>query len=176
MLPPGHVAGGYIAGTIVAFVTKSKTENYKDIQALGVLGGLLPDLDLVIYHSLRNRFNLSSNIEHHTWPTHTFPFYLIQGSLIAALAIVNKRPKLATYAVTLMVGNFTHLIQDMFGSGDGIMIFFPFSKRMFGVRLLDAHGKEWRKRYTKDPIFLVELTLIIIAFIIAIRKVPKKGI
>lgn len=174
MLPPGHAAGGFIAGTIAAFLTKRKSNDYSFYQIIGVAGGLLPDADLVIYHSLRNRFNLSPDIEHHTWLTHKFPFYLIPGTLLTAWAIRNKRPKLARITATLILGACTHLLQDMCGSGDGIQLLFPLSKRMFGFRLLDAHGKEWRRRYVRDPIFLVEATLIITALLIWLFGASRK--
>jgi hypothetical protein len=50
---------------------------------LGTLGGLLPDSDLVIYNTLQQPLALNPDIHHHTWPTHTIPFYLIPGGLMA---------------------------------------------------------------------------------------------
>jgi hypothetical protein len=58
----------------------------------------------------------------------------------------------------------------MFGSGDGIPLLSPVNTRMFGVHLLGVHGKEWRKRYLRDPIFLLELGLILAAFVHLIRN------
>ena len=170
MLPLGHAAGGYIIGTIAATLTKSDSKNREVFQLVGLFGGLLPDLDLVLYHSLRKRFNLPAQIEHHTWFTHTFPFYVVLGSFLAFGATITRQPNWLKLIITMIAGSCIHLVQDMFGSGDGIMMLYPFSKRMFGIRLLNVHGKEWRKRYTSDPIFSLELLLIIIALVTLLKR------
>ncbi len=170
MLPLGHAAGGYLIGTGLAGIMKCNSKERKRIQFLGILGGLLPDLDLIIYHFLRRSFGYKSDIHHHAWPTHTFPFYLILGSLTTASASRTKNTELAQYSIVLTTGACVHLAQDMCGSGDGIQLFFPFSRRMFGIHLLGVHGKEWRRRYVRDPIFLVEGAIIFVAVLTAIKE------
>jgi hypothetical protein len=171
MLPPGHAAGGYITGTLMALAMKSDPDEAKALRLLGTIGGLVPDLDLVVHHFARQLLSLEPDNRHHTWITHMFPFYLIPGGLITAWLKRTKRHQLARYSATLTAGICTHLIQDMCGTGDGIQLLYPFNNRMFGVRLLHVHGKEWQRRYVRDPIFLVEIALCLIALFMSTKWV-----
>ena len=170
MLPLGHAAGGYLTGALLAAITKANQRQSRRLRLLGTLGGLLPDFDLVIYNALRQPLALKSDSHHHTWPTHTIPFYLISGGLLAIWARRTQHIQLAKDATALTASACAHLIQDMFGSGDGIPLLSPVSTRMFGVHLLGVHGKEWRKRYLRDPIFSLEIALILVAFVHLIRN------
>ncbi len=170
MLPLGHAAGGYLVGTGWAEIIKCNLKERKRIQFLGILGGLLPDFDLIIYHFLHRAFGFKSDIHHHAWLTHTFPFYLLLGSLISTGASRTKNTELAHYSTAITAGACMHLAQDMCGSGDGIQLFFPFSRQMFGIRLLGVHGKEWRRRYVRDSIFWVEGAIILVAVLTAIKE------
>jgi membrane-bound metal-dependent hydrolase YbcI (DUF457 family) len=167
MLPFGHAAGGYLIGTLLSVATKSRPKDAKVLRVLGIVGGILPDLDIWAYHALRKPMSLGSDFQHHTWLTHTLPCYLVPGSLIAIWASRTKRTALARYSIVLTASICIHLIQDMVGSGDGIQLFFPFSRRMFGIRLFGVHGKEWRAHYTRDPIFVVEIELVLLALAMA---------
>lgn len=168
MLPFGHAAGGYLTGTILAVITKSK--NAKALRIIGLVSGLLPDVDLLGYSILRKFLPLKESPYHHKWVTHTFPFYLVLGAMFTLLTGITKQTTLRRYVGVVTVSACVHLIQDMFGSGDGIQLFFPFSKRMVGVRLLSAHGREWRRRYVRDPMFLIEIAIVLLGVFVASRN------
>ncbi len=170
MLPFGHAAGGYITGTLIGTAHGDSSKDTIILQVLGITGGLLPDLDLGVYQILRTFLRLRLDSQHHTWLTHTFPFYLVPGSLLIVWANHTKRTRLARYFIVLTASTGLHLAQDMFGSGDGIQLLFPFSKRMYGVCLLGVHGREWRARYVRTPIFFVEIVLVLLALTIAIFR------
>ncbi|MBI5564837.1 MAG: metal-dependent hydrolase [Chloroflexi bacterium] len=170
MLPFGHAAGGYLTGALLAVITKANQRQSRRLRLLGMLGGLLPDFDLVIYSALRQPLALEPDPHHHTWPTHTAPFYLISDGLLAVWARKTQHIQLSKDVAALTASACAHLVQDMFGSGDGIPLLSPVSTRMFGVHLLGVHGKEWRKRYLRDPIFLFELALILASFVHLIRN------
>ena len=169
MLPIGHAAGGYLVGAVLARATQSNSARSRTMRLLGTLGGLLPDLDLVVYNLARKPLGLTSDVRHHTWLTHTLPFYLLPAGLLTAWANRTHRAEIAISITTFTAGACAHLIQDMCGSGDGLQLFFPLSRRMFGIRLLNVHGKEWRRRYLRDPIFLVEVALISMASVHLLR-------
>ena len=170
MLPFGHAAGGYLTGALLAVITKANQRQSRRLRLLGMVGGLSPDFDLVIYSALQQPLALKPDPHHHTWPTHTVPFYLISGGLLAVWARKTQHIQLSKDVTALTAGACAHLLQDMFGSGDGIPLLSPVSTRMFGVHLLGVHGKEWRKRYLRDPIFLLELAVILAAFVHPIRN------
>jgi membrane-bound metal-dependent hydrolase YbcI (DUF457 family) len=169
MLPLGHAAGGYLTGVLLARTTQSGITDSRTLRLFATLGGLLPDIGLVIYQTLRRPLNLKPNSHHHTWITHTFPFYFLSGGLLAILANRVKRIRAQKYITAVTTGACVHLLQDMFGSGDGIQALYPFTPRLLGFRLLGVHGKEWRQRYVHDPIFLLELGLIVAALLHLVR-------
>ncbi|MCI0397769.1 MAG: metal-dependent hydrolase [Chloroflexi bacterium] len=170
MLPFGHAAGGYLAGTLSAWLHQSRPEEIRKLQLAGLAGGLLPDLDLPGRYALSKVLPLPADIRHHTWVTHTFPFYLVPGGLLTLWARRRKKERLARYAATVTAGVCVHLAQDTCGTGDGMQLFFPFSRHMSGFRLLHVHGREWQRRYVRDPIFLVELAFVGLALLVRLRS------
>lgn len=169
MLPLGHAAGGYLTGVLLARTTQRDGTDARALRLFAALGGLLPDMDLVIYRALRKPLNLRPNLHHHMWITHTFPFYFLWGHLLAIMAKRAGRIRTQKYITALTAGACVHLLQDMFGSGDGIAALYPFTPRLLGFRTLGVHGKEWRQRYVGDPIFLLELSLSCAALLHLVR-------
>jgi hypothetical protein len=100
---------------------------------------------------------------------------LISGGLLAMWARKTHHIPLAKDVTVLTASTCAHLVQDMFGSGDGIPLLAPVSTRMFGVHLLGVHGKEWRKRYLRDPIFSLEIVLILVALVHLMGNELYKG-
>lgn len=173
MLPPGHAAGGYLTGVLVAKLFQSDPDESKRLHLLGVFGGLLPDVDLPVHYVLEKVAAVPRDIQHHTWFSHTYPFFLIPGGLLVAWARWRGYKGLARGATVVTAATCTHLSQDLIGTGDGVQVFFPFSRRMVGFRLFGVHGREWSSRYQRDPIFAVELTLVLAALIVFARQFFK---
>jgi hypothetical protein len=173
MLPPGHAAGGYLTGVLLAHLFNSDPEETKHLHLFGVVGGLLPDLDLPAHVLLEKVATVPPDIQHHTWFSHTYPFFLIPGGLLTWWARRRGHHRLAKCATVVTAATFTHLTQDLIGTGDGVQLLYPFSKRMFGIRLFGVHGREWSNRYLRDPIFAVEITLVLVALFIFLRRTVR---
>jgi hypothetical protein len=173
MLPPGHAAGGYLTGVLFAHLFNSDPKETKLLHFLGVAGGLLPDLDLPAHLLLEKVAAVKPDIQHHTWFSHTYPFFLIPGGLLIWWARRSGRHRLAKGAAVVTAATCTHLTQDMIGTGDGVQLLFPFSKRMFGFRLFGVHGREWSRRYRRDPIFAVEITFVLVALLVFLYRLGK---
>lgn len=173
MLPPGHAAGGYLTGVLLARLFHSDPDETKRLHLLGMIGGLLPDLDLPAHTLLEKIAAVPPNIQHHTWFTHTYPFFLIPGGLLTWWARHTGRRQLAKSAAVVTAATFTHLTQDMIGTGDGVQLLYPFSKRMFGFHLFGVHGREWSRRYRRDPIFAVEIAFVLAALLVFLRRTAK---
>lgn len=173
MLPPGHAAGGYLTGVLLAHLFNSNPTETKLLHFLGVAGGLLPDLDLPAHLLLEKAAAVPPDIQHHTWFSHTYPFFLLPGGLLMWWAKRSGRHRLARGAAVVTAATVTHLTQDLIGTGDGVQLLFPFSKRMFGFRLFGVHGREWSSRYRRDPIFAVEITFVLVALLVFLRRAVK---
>ncbi|MFX1286574.1 MAG: metal-dependent hydrolase [Promethearchaeota archaeon] len=135
MLASGHLFFAVFLGTILMSITGAVS-----IEGLIVvmISGVLPDLDGVL-HFLRGK-KYDNTFRHHTWPTHTFFLYFLGFLVIFLLGF-------PLFSLLFLIGTFSHLGEDMIGSGDGIAVFWPFSKKMFGIHLLNAHGREWMEKY-----------------------------
>ncbi|MFX0126011.1 MAG: metal-dependent hydrolase [Candidatus Hodarchaeota archaeon] len=135
MLASGHLFIAVILGTALMYIT-----GIVSIEGLIVvmISGILPDLDGLLHFIQGKKYD--DTFRHHTWPTHTFFLYFIVFLIIFLLGF-------PLFSLLFLIGTFSHLLEDMVGSGDGINIFWPFSKKMFGIHLLNAHGSEWLEKY-----------------------------
>jgi len=155
----GHAAGGYLISRLATkSMELSKSERNK-LLILGTIAGTLPDWDYFWYVYQKGELAYSSDFRHHTWVTHTFPFHWVIAGAVYLIGVFRKDKKLKNSAVVLAASTTTHLVQDMIGTGDGIMLYYPFSKQMTGIGLLNVHGDEWERLYTKSPYYLIELAI-----------------
>ena len=172
----GHLAGGWlITRSILKKKTFTKSERRR-LLIIGSVAGVLPDLDYLLYAYNKKGFVYKNDFRHHTWITHTFPFYWVIASFIFLGGILFKRNELKDIARVFAAGASIHLLQDAVGSGDGIMFLFPFSKRMSGLALIGLHGDEWEAKYVKSPIFLLELSIRILGLVTFLSDLRKRRI
>ena len=172
----GHLAGGWlITRTIVNSMACSKSQRRK-LLVFGSIAGTLPDWDYLFYAIKKGGIAYSNDFRHHTWITHTFPFYWSIASLIYLLGVIQKNKTTKDSAVVLAASTSIHLLQDAIGSGDGIMFFYPVSKKMNGVALIGLHGNEWEAKYVSSPIFRLELFLRILGILTFVYDLIKRRI
>jgi len=158
----GHAAGGWLATRLfLKHLSPADRSESNNLLILGLIGGVLPDLDYLIYVLKKGRITYESDFRHHTWVTHTIPFYSIAALLLYILGVVNKNLNLKKAAKVLSISTTTHLLQDTLGSGDGIMLFYPVTKKMYGIGLSGLHGEEWNDHYTKTPFYRLEMFIVI---------------
>jgi hypothetical protein len=115
----------------------------------------LPDLDFVFSKLFMGR-KYDNNFQHHKWFTH---WPIIYSPLLILLFIF---PSLELFLVCF--GIFSHFGMDTFLAGDGIMWFYPFSKKFFNFfakNIKDHHGWKWFQIYKKMIVYKID----IIAFI-----------
>jgi len=135
MLPPAHLFASLSLGTTIMLLTNQLSwEGY----IITILAGIAPDLDYIVY--LIRREGQHHTTSHHTWFSHTlWPFVGI-----AFFLMLNGYNFLG---ILFIIGTTTHLIQDSIGTGDGIMWFYPFSRRQLGIHILGEIGKKWQQAY-----------------------------
>jgi len=170
----GHASGGYLAARLVTKSMDLSELDRKRLLIFGTVAGTLPDWDYFWYAYQKRGFAYSNDFRHHTWITHTFPLHWIIAVLFYAFGSLRKNEKITNSAIVLAAGTTTHLLQDMIGTGDGIMLYYPFSKKMTGIGLLNVHGDEWERAYTKSPYYLVELAFGACAIIAVLFDTFKK--
>ena len=160
---PGHMAGGWLITRGMTRWWKLSKSERQEFLAFGAIAGSLPDWDYLWYIYRKGRIDYSRDFRHHTWITHTFLFYWILAALVYALGLFRNDTRLKRQAAIVVASTTVHLLQDTIGSGDGIMLFYPFSKRMDGIALSGLHGREWEAHYTASPIYLVEVFTVLLA-------------
>lgn len=171
----GHLAGGYLVTRgLVKYLNLDKSNERKELLLFGTIAGALPDSDYLFYVIKKRRIAYDEDFQHHTWLTHTFPFYLIPGIAIFAYGNLSKKEGLKSKSIVFMGSTVMHLIQDTIGSGDGIMLFYPLTKTMYGIGLSGLHGKEWNDNYVKSRAYWVEISLIVLSIIVLIKDVLFK--
>ena len=124
---------------------------------------VLPDLDF-FYHALKRGGWQDYTLKHHKWASH---WPIVYSPLIIAALIYPDR--LITIACTAV---YFHLFLDTFASGDGIMWFYPFSKKFynfFSEGYRNKHGKAWFRTYLKRRLYKIDLLSYTTALIILAR-------
>lgn len=161
----GHIAGSILICSVVLTVIRPPIEVADRLLVFAAISGTIPDWDTLFYFVKKRSFTYGKDFRHHTWITHTFFFYAIPSLLIYMWGRYLSLPEIQWYAIVFGLSTSTHLIQDMFGSGDGIMVFYPFNREMKGLDLSRKHGNEWLKHYVHSRAYRVELLIIAAAIV-----------
>jgi hypothetical protein len=170
----GHLAGGWLVSRWLINKSELPITEKRQLLALGTLAGVLPDLDYLWYAYKKGRFEYKNDFRHHTWISHTFPFYWIPAAVLYGIGVLRRKSKLKLYASFLAAGTTVHLLQDTIGSGDGIMLLYPISKRMYGIGLSGLHGDEWNAKYVESPVYKIELSVCLLAAVTFLYELFKK--
>lgn len=168
MLPPGHIAGGYLAGKIAGhFIPALNSPGYL---ALTSFFAFFPDLDIFIEFAKVGRFAFSDKISHRNFPSHAPLLYLL---VFGIWYVVFGQARLLAW--TFLVGTWSHFILDTF-SATGIPWLYPFSSKRFGIKtdlkllpnsqIFLSYWIEFCQEYAKTAVFKAEVLLIIITLII----------
>lgn len=165
MLPPGHIAAGYLAGKLASqFIPELNKPEYL---ALTSLFAFLPDLDFFFAFFKLKKFISSSDANHHDYLSHAPLLYLLAFVICYLLF-----PDYHLVAITFIIGTWSHFIIDSI-SAVGILWLYPFNKKLYGLTLdrrieitdqrFFPHWQRFVKEYTKVFSFRLEIALIIIA-------------
>ncbi len=132
MLPPGHIAAGYLLAKSFIAVTKPALTSGQIswLVALGGFFGFVPDLDMFYifwkehgFHSTGVRFN------HRQFITHTPFFWLVLGVFTAFIGGTT----LWHYAAAVIVlGAWSHLLLDSMVTG--VRWLWPFNEKFYALK------------------------------------------
>ena len=172
MLPPGHVAGGYLAGKLASsFCTSFQSP---EVLAATAFFGFFPDLDFFLVFAKNKKWISSEKINHRTFVSHAPLLYLLVF-IIWYFVFTETRD----YAWAFIIGTWSHFIIDTF-SAEGILWLYPFSKKLINkpmdpkINITEQgffnHWFRFVKEYMKVFSFKAEVTLILIALIVLVSR------
>lgn len=179
MLPPGHVAAGYL--TAQAFITIVKPDlNQTQLNQLlmwGALFGFIPDLD-VLYSFIREKALTVRHSEnnHRKYYSHTPVLWLLAGVVVYFVAPGSYGKMLG---LLLWLASWSHFLLDSIQYG--IMWLWPFSNRIYALKDREVEVKgsftapgfwgywlTFMKFYTRQISFYIEIFIILIALIVIV--------
>lgn len=149
-----HLPAGYLTGRAMAPSGL--------VLWAAVLGGILPDLDLIWFYLIDNRA-----FHHHRYWVHIPGFWAMVATLCLPLArYVAPRwfwPTLAFFAAI-----FIHLCLDSISGG--IAWLWPVSGTLFYLIEVPARQNHWVLNFILHPVFLLEILIWLIALWLYLRE------
>jgi len=120
---------------------------------LGIVGSLLPDLDMFYFYFIDLRQHL-----HHGYWTHTPLYWLLLFGLILGAAIIMKKPRLRFAAMVMFSNVFIHLSLDTIVGK--VRWLAPFSSRDFVMFDVPAQYAWWVWNFILHWSFLFEVVIL----------------
>jgi len=141
MLPPGHIAAGYLAATAYEsiFHPAMTISQSKNLLWIGALSGFIPDIDMFFAFLKVGAWRIDiKKVDHRSYLTH-YPFIWLMLTLI--LFFIGKFISdfyIQSIAVVIFLGTYSHFILDSLDSGTGIKWLWPFSDSLYTMKNNDV--------------------------------------
>ncbi len=152
MVLPGHLAGGYIATSIILnFVSIPLTSaDLSVIYTIGILSGEIPDIDLLLFYLEKNKNKNKTRQTHRDFITHIPMFWFVFCLTIFFIGFLVTSKLIMLLSVVILAGTFSHFILDSLEYG--IQWFKPFSKRrycLFEIKEMEDFEKRSQHDHVK---------------------------
>lgn len=154
----GHLPAGYV-------LTKTVQKNIKTSKYLfiGLIGSILPDIDMLYFYLIDNRQSL-----HHSYWIH-IPFYwLIIGVLAFAIIWLFKKKEYYLAATIFFANIFLHLMLDTIVGK--VEWFYPFTEYAYFLFDVPAVYDFWGYNFIFHWTFLFEIAVIVWAGYILFKE------
>jgi membrane-bound metal-dependent hydrolase YbcI (DUF457 family) len=147
MLPPGHIAAGYLAAAALLKIAKPDLDPQQihALLALGAFFGFAPDLDVFVSFAKAKRFTVPDpSLNHRYFWSHSPLPWLIPSLLIFFLA---SSPFLKYVGLIIWAGSWSHFLLDSLTFG--IMWLWPLSRQHFALSKTeyDLMGTDGQKKF-----------------------------
>ncbi|MDB4940194.1 MAG: hypothetical protein JWO40_619 [Candidatus Doudnabacteria bacterium] len=142
MLPPGHIAAGYVVSkAVLSYLNYSLTsEQTTTLTLLGIFIAFVPDLDFFYAFFKTKSLRIDNQkVSHRTFITHAPILWLIAGLLTFFFA---ASPFYKALGLLIWLCSWTHFILD---SEWGVMWAWPFNKKLYP--LSDSY---YQRKYAGD--------------------------
>jgi membrane-bound metal-dependent hydrolase YbcI (DUF457 family) len=178
MLPPGHIAGGFLTATAVLKILKPDLPAPQTNQLLwwGAFFSFAPDLDtFVSFANERAWFVKDPKNNHRKYLSHVPLLWLLTGLLIYFSA---SSAYIRILGLMLWLCSWSHFLLDSIEYG--IMWLWPFNKSVFAIRNkgndtriestgFTSYWLEFLKAYAATWTFYFEVLIILAALIISTK-------
>lgn len=187
MVLPGHLAGGYIATTVVLSLLPASVQFSTDqltiLYIVGILSGEIPDIDLLLFYFLKKKNKDQSKNNHREFITHVPLFWFIISLIIFSLGFLLDSKFIEVIALLLLAGTLSHFVFDSIEYG--IRWIEPFSKKRLSlfkdtvktninnvdeknltIGSIPYYWNYIKTSYIKSSTIYFEITVVIIAIII----------
>ena len=175
MLPPGHIAAGYLTTYALLKVTHQNFSPEQTTQLLwwGALFGFLPDIDSFVAFAREKAFMVKNQKNNHRKQfTHAPLLWFIFGMIVVLLA---PNSYWRYVGLLLWLASWSHFLLDSIQYG--IMWLWPFSNRIFALRDRErdfqiqdnsffGYWSTFVKAYANTVSFYLEVLIILIALVI----------
>ncbi len=158
----GHLPAAYILTKKIQ--SKFKTDRYL---LIGLLAGILPDLDLFYFYLIDNKQNL-----HHSYWTH-IPFYWLIIAIITVFTLHLFKKKAYTVAALIFFSNiFLHLTLDtIVGKVEWL---YPLTNTSYYLFNVPAIYDFWVYNFIFHWTFLLEIGVIVWAIYLSLKQGKRK--
>ena len=150
-----HLPSGYLLCKTVA--GKMKGVSWRAILLAGLMGSVIPDVDLLYFYLIDARQH-----SHHSYPSH-IPIYWLSIYLICVVTFyITKKHRLVSLASVFMLGVLLHLLLDSVAGG--ILWAYPFSTTYFVVTTVPAQYDWWVLNFILHWTFAIEAVIVVSAW------------
>jgi hypothetical protein len=176
MLPPGHVAAGYLTAVVAVKIFHPNFDQHQINSLLfwGMFWGFCPDLDVFYsFYKIRGFTSDSKKADHRKFISHAPLLWLFVGIVLYFLM---SNPFWKFNIILMVAGTWSHLLLDSIEYG--IPWLWPFSHKLYALinpgqqtftALEKSFFKHWIsfvKFYITRPTFYLEIIVIMTALII----------
>lgn len=154
-----HIPSGYIMSLALLKIMRHIPVSSATLVVVGILGAMIPDLDLAYFYLIDNR-----QTHHHRYASH-WPLLWIALLVISALWLCwGRRGKAAFLSLVFALGGLLHIILDTV-VGD-IWWFAPFVDQPYALFTVPARFEPWWLNFMLHWSFAVELALCLWALVL----------
>ncbi|MEK6700599.1 MAG: metal-dependent hydrolase [Nitrospirota bacterium] len=166
-----HLPAGYLLTRFVVVkrgMAHIPSFQYRTFMALGLIGSLLPDVDMLYFYLIDNRQHL-----HHGYWTHIPLSWLMLSGVTLLIGRLLRKPLVAPAAIVLFSNVFVHLFLDTVAGK--IPWLYPVSSHAFVLFDVPARYDWWVWNFVFHWTFLFEVTITGAALFMFLRSRSKTG-
>ncbi len=158
---------GHLPSTYLAFKLAAPRSLSNAAFKAGMLGAVLPDIDMLWFYVVDNRGH-----HHHEYFTHR-PAVWLGLLILCALLMWSTRTRHAPAGIALCAGALTHMVFDSIAGSIGWL--WPLSDAAFPLVIVQPTHSHWILSFLAHWTFKVEIAVMVVAAIVYLRSASKKS-
>lgn len=159
----GHLPAAYLLGHTVCKAVPSKQLNSRTIVLAALVGGILPDFDLIYFYTLGGK-----QVVHHQYWSHIPFFWVVIYLFVSLITLICQNLKVFKILSVVFSAIVLHLSLDTI-TGQ-IHWLYPFSATTFTLVSVPAVHEWWVANFLLHWTFAIELLLIFLALIAYVKR------